>query len=241
MDSKQQGIVLQTIRYGDTSLIVKMYTLSNGLQSFVAKGVGGKKSNLRNAFFQPLTLLQFEQGGRASNGHLAYLKEPELLYPYKSIPLHMEKNAILFYLDELLTRTLTQQEQNEDLYHFVYQSLLWLDLVETGYANFPIFFTLELSRFLGFYPQCNYENGFSFDMMEGQFVHDMPIHSYAFDAERSAQLACFLNLGINSIANVSLTGDQRSVLLDGIITFMRLHAPVLKGMQSHEIVRDIIR
>lgn len=241
MDSKLQGIVLQTVRYGDTSLIVKMYTQSNGLQSFIAKGVGGKKSSLRNAFFQPLTLLQFVQSGHPSNGHLGYLKDPEVLYAYKTIPMKMDKNAILFYIDELLTRTLTQQEQNETLFQFIYQSLLWLDLVETGYANFPIYFTLELSRFLGFYPKCNYENGFSFDMMEGQFVHDMPIHPYAFDAERSAQFACFLNLGINNLPDVFLSGDQRSELLEGIITFMRLHAPVLKGMQSHEIVRDILR
>ena len=36
MDDTLQGIVLQSIRYGDTSLIVKVFTRSLGLRSYMA-------------------------------------------------------------------------------------------------------------------------------------------------------------------------------------------------------------
>ena len=85
------------------------------------------------------------------------------------------------YVSELLTKTITEQEQNEALFDFIVRSLLWLDLVEQDYANFSLFFTLELTRHLGFYPKANHQTGYCFDMMEGSFVHDLPVHPYYFE------------------------------------------------------------
>ena len=119
--------------------------------------------------------------------------------------------------------------------------MVWLDLVEEGYANFPIYFTLEMSRFLGFYPQANYTEHALFDMMEGQFVATEPLHPYYLNEEYSLALSNLLNLGIDELAQVTMTGLQRNALTDGIITFMRLHAPLLKGLQSHEVLKEVLR
>ena len=241
MEDKFQGFVLQSIRYGDTSLVVRIYTLNMGLQSYMVKGVSGKHSGHRAAFFQPMTFLRFLQSGKGRQGGLCFLKEPEVAYAYQSIPFVMNKSAILIYVDELLSHTLTQQERNDGLYQFVFQSLVWLDLVEDGYANFPLYFTLELSRFLGFYPHGNYQPNALFDMMEGHFVAAVPPHPYYMDKENSALLSVLLNRSVDEIGKVVLTGEHRNGLLDQIITFMRLHAPVLKGLQSHEILKSVLR
>ena len=241
MDDKIQGLVLQSIRYGDTSLIVRIYTLNNGLQSYMVKGVRGKTSHHRAALFQPMTFLNFVQSGKPRQSGLTFLKDVGLAYAYQSIPFVMHKSAILIYLADLLTHTLTQQERNEEMYHFIFQSVTWLDLVESGYANFPLYFTLELSRFLGFYPKANYQPKMFFDMMEGQFVKEQPVHPYYFEPKESAALSRLLNGGIDSLSSIVMTGVQRNVLLDGILTFMRLHAPVLKDLQSHEILKEILR
>jgi len=241
MDEIIQGFVLQTLRYGDSSLIVKIYTLNTGLQTYMVRGVNGKASKKRVAFFQPMTFLRFLQSGKPRQGRMAYLKDPETAYTFQSIPSVMNKSAILMYLSELLSRTLTQQERNEPLYQFVFQSVVWLDLVEEGYANFPLFFTLELSRFLGFYPKTDYRPDSYFDMMEGQFVDRQPIHPYYLEKEHSGMLAKLLNRGIDEITMVTMTGLQRNELLDQIITFMRLHAPVMKGLQSHEVLKAVLR
>lgn len=241
MDEKTQGFVLQNIRYGETSLVVKMYTLNIGLQSYMVKGVRGKASQHRAALFQPMSFLSFVQYGKPRPGGLAFLKDVELDYVYQSIPFVMNKSAILIYLSELLSRTLTQQERNDELYGFVSQSVRWLDLVESGYANFPLYFTLELSRFLGFYPQSNYQPQSYFDMTEGLFVRDLPPHPYYFEQVESAALSGLLNVGIDNLQTVVMTGEQRNVILDGVLTFMRLHAPVLNGLQSHEILKEVLR
>ena len=241
MNEKTQGFVLQTIRYGDTSLIVRAYTLDGGLQTFMVKGVRGKSSHNRAALFQPMTFLRFVQKSKTPNRSMSFLSDVEVAYAYQSIPNVMNKSAILMYVAELLSHTLTQQERNEPLYNFVYQSMVWLDLVEDGYANFPLYFTLEMSRFLGFYPQANYREHGLFDMMEGSFLSSVPLHPYYLNEEYSLTLSQLLNRGSDELSQVTMNGLQRNALTDGIITFMRLHAPLLKGLQSHEVLKEVLR
>ncbi len=241
MDDKNQGFVLQTIRYGDNSLVVKLFTRQAGLQTYMVKGVHGRSSRNRMAFFQPMTFLRFVQSGRPRPNGMAYLKEPELDYAYQTIPFVLDKSAILVYLAELLSHTLTQQEQNEALYQFVFKSVSWLDLVESHYANFPLYFTLELTRFLGFYPQPDEQGQGVFDMMEGRFVSQAPPHPYYMEQRQSAVVAKLINCPVDNLSSIVLSGQQRSELLDGLITFVRLHAPLTKGIQSHEILKEIFR
>jgi len=240
MDDKIEGIVLQSVRYGDTSLIVRVFTRNFGLKSYMVKGVFNRTSKSRAALFQNLNLIQYVEAGKPNKSTLGYLKDVQLSTIYQSIPFVMNKSAILMYVSELLTKTITEQEQNAALYDFIFRSLQWLDLVERDYANFPLFFTLELTRYLGFYPKTNHETGFCFDMMEGAFVHDYPIHPYYFDAETAALLTRFLNLGIDEACRLPFRASQRRELLDGLIVFMRLHAPVMKDFRSHEVLKAVL-
>ena len=54
---KTEAIVIQSIRYGDSSLIVKMLTEEYGMQSYMVKGVYGSRSKFRPALFQNMTIL----------------------------------------------------------------------------------------------------------------------------------------------------------------------------------------
>ena len=240
MDDTIQGIVLQSIRYGDTSLIVKVFTRSLGLRSYMVKGAFNRNSKSRAALFQNLHLINYVEAGKPNKSSLGYMKDVQLATVYQSIPFVMNKSAILMYVSELLSKTITEQEQNEPLYDFIERSMLWLDLVHQDYANFPLFFTLELTRHLGFYPKANHESGYCFDMMEGSFSHDYPLHPYYFDAEDALLLSQLLNAGIDETCRIPLHVSQRRSLLDGLIVFMRLHAPVMNDFHSHEVLKTVL-
>ena len=240
MDDTIQGIVLQSIRYGDTSLIVKVFTRNFGLRSYMVKGAFNRNSKCRAALFQNLHLINYVEAGKPNKSSLGYMKDVQLTTVYQSIPFVMNKGAIMMYVSELLTKTLTEQEQNEPLYDFIVQSLHWLDLVEQDYANFPLFFTLELTRHLGFYPKDNHATGYCFDMMEGSFAHGYPLHPYYFDAEAARLLSQLLNTGIDEACRLPLHVSQRRELLDGLIVFMRLHAPVMKDFHSYEVLKTVL-
>ena len=240
MDDKTQGIVLQSLRYGDSSLIVKVFTRNQGLKSYMVKGAYNRNAKNRVALFQNLNMIQYVEVGNPKSASLGYLKDVQLSLVYQSLPLEMNKSAILMYASELLSKTLTEQERNEALYDFITRSLQWLDLKEYDYANFPLYFTLELTRHLGFYPKTNYSEGFCFDMMEGLFAHDYPVHPYYFDANNAIILSKMLDKSIDEACRLPLNVGQRRELLDGLIIFMRLHAPVMKGFHSHEVLKSVL-
>lgn len=240
MEDKQQGVVIQTVKYGDTSLIVKVFTRQLGLQSYMVKGVFGKSSHNRVALFQNLNIINFVQTGKAQTKSLGYLKDVEVAYVYHSAPFVMNKIAIMMFVSELLSKSITGEEQNKPFYDFIVHSLQWLDLSEQGYANFPLYFSLEVCRFLGFYPKSNYAAGSFFDLMEGQYVGQAPLHPYYLEPETALLLSHCLDKGIDAIAEMPMNVKQRRALLDGIITFMRLHAPFLKGLQSLEVLESVL-
>ena len=240
MDDKLQGVVLQSIRYGDTSLIVKIYTRSLGLQSYIIKGAFNRASKNRVAFFQPLNVIEFVVSGKNLHSTLGYVKDVQMAFFYQTLFSEMKKSAILMYVAELLSKSLTEQEQNFALYDFIVHSLQWLDLTEENYANFPLFFTLELSRFMGFYPKTNDASMPFFDMMEGHFVAVAPIHPYYLEGDSAAILSVMLNQDLEKVMQLPLNVLQRRNLLDGLIAFMRLHAPFLKNLQSHEVLKTVL-
>ena len=241
MDDKTEGIVLQSVRYGDTSLIVKVFTRKQGLKSYMLKGAFNRSSKNRAALFQNLNVINYVEMGKPKNGTLNYLKDAQLSLVYHSLPMVMNKSAIMMYVSELLTKTLTEEAPNTNLFDFVHQSMQWLDLVEEGYANFPLYFTLELTRLLGFYPKTNHQAGWCFDMMEGSFAHDYPLHPYYYDANDAAWLAALLDLGIDEACRLPMSTQQRRAMLNGLITFMRLHAPVMNDFHSHEVLQTVLQ
>ena len=59
MQVTTKAIVFSAIKYGDTSLIVKAFTASDGIKSYLLRGVlTSKKGKLKTAYFQPLTQLE---------------------------------------------------------------------------------------------------------------------------------------------------------------------------------------
>ncbi|MBR6775770.1 MAG: DNA repair protein RecO [Bacteroidales bacterium] len=180
---KTRAIVLQSIKYGDSSLVVKMLTEEMGVQSFMVKGVYGKKSKMKAAFFQNMTLLEIvaEIGGST----LGFIKEISLSHYYKSISSDFKKTTILIFISELLSKSIAESEPDTTLFNYVYDSMIWLDEVESSYADFPIIFAMRLSFYLGFFPNIDtYTEGSCFDLLDGNFKtwsNDI----YQIDAELS--------------------------------------------------------
>jgi DNA repair protein RecO (recombination protein O) len=57
MLQKTSGIVLGFLRYGDSSIITRVYTEEYGLQSYIVNGVRSAKAKNKISLYQPLTLL----------------------------------------------------------------------------------------------------------------------------------------------------------------------------------------
>lgn len=243
MDSndKKEGIVLKSTKYGDNSLIVNILTHDDGLQPYIIKNIHGNKKGSRAALFQNANIVTFVALRNRLHSPIGQLKDIEISHFYNSIPYDMNKTAISLFISEMCAKTITGQERNERLYRFVRDSLVALDDTNGPTANFPICFVVGLCRMLGFAPLNNYTDNSFFDMTEGRFTKQAPdSHNYYFDAGKSVILARFIEGDTFAQAACRLESETRRQMLEGLITYVRLHAPVMGNIQSHEILRQVL-
>jgi len=77
-------------------------------------------------------------------------------------------------------------------------------------------------------------------MMEGSFVHDLPLHPYYFEADAAAMFAALLDANIDEACRMPLRLSQRRALFDGLVVYIRLHAPVMNDFRSHEVLKMVL-
>lgn len=147
MITKTRGIVLNYIKYGDTSIICKIYTEQFGLQSYIINGIRNSKSK-NIGLFQPLNILDLVVYHKKTSG-LQRIKESKLDYAYKTLHLDMKKISVCFFLSEFLTRISQNDDDQKDNFDFIKDSFIIFDRLEENYSNFHIQFLIKLSKYFG--------------------------------------------------------------------------------------------
>lgn len=166
---KTRAIVISALRYQEKSLIVKCFTESDGLKSyFIRDAFTSKKGSQKMAYFQPMSLLEIEASHK-NKGTLEYFKEIKLAHPYHTITIDITKTTIALFLSEMLHHSIKEEEKNEGLYSFLETALLWLDSHNEA-ANFHLILLLEVTKYLGFYPDSSNNSHDFFEMTEGVFI-----------------------------------------------------------------------
>ncbi|WP_300566157.1 DNA repair protein RecO [Flavobacterium sp.] len=232
---KTKAIVLSAIKYQEKSLIVKCFTQSDGLKSyFVQSAFSGKKSNQKIAYFQPLTILEIEANHK-NKGTLEHFKEIKLAVPYHSISTDIFKSTIVIFLSEMLHHSIREEEKNEDLFSFLETALLWLDNHgET--ANFHLILLLEITKFLGFYPDTSDADLKYFEMTEGLFS---PLHGISCLSEHETFLfKKLIDLKFDSDQKV-FAGIERQILLKILLDYYAAHLDGFKKPKSLEVLKEV--
>ncbi|MCW3086433.1 MAG: repair protein RecO [Bacteroidetes bacterium] len=236
---KTSGIVLHTTKYSESSLIVKLYTQDFGMQSYMINGVRNKKSKNKASLFQPLALVDLIITGNEKSG-LQRISDITLHLPYEEIPYNIVKSSIALFLNEILLKSLREQHPDEDLFLFLKNSLRILDLHHDNCANFHISFMLQLSRYLGFYPQGKHTDNTSvMDLQEGKFVNYLPHHPHYLNSKQSTFLSQFLNIGYESFFKVKIDKSERKQLLHALILFYQLHVSSFGVIKSLEVLEEV--
>lgn len=236
---KTKAIVIKAVRYGDSSLIVRLLTEDSGLQSFMVKGAFSKNAKMRAALFQPLTLLDIVRS--RSRGELGFLKETSLNHSYHSIPFEMNKNAIVLFISELLSKTIQETETDTELFGFIYDALISLDETDNSYADFPLMFSIELSRHLGFAPNTDgFKSGFIFNLEDGCFHQNGYGMSYIIDSQMTEKFFDLCNANIMENKKLNIRNSERRSLLDSMITYYKLHVAGFNDIKSCDILRTVL-
>jgi len=238
MQIKTVGIVLHSIKHTDSSTIITVYTQQFGRISYMVHGVNKKKSIVRAAFLQPLSIVEmdvFHSPGR----EIQRIKDIRMEHPFSGIPFNPVKNSLALFLSEVLFRTLRQTEPDENLFLFLENSIQQLDCCEEGIANFHLIFLLRLTRYLGFEPNQVEATGKYFDLMNGVFRNEKPLHIHFLQPEITTAFSQALQADFTSMHKLIYTRENRVLLLKGIIDYYRLHIPVFQKLHSLDVLQSL--
>jgi DNA repair protein RecO (recombination protein O) len=232
-----KAIVFSAIKYGDTSLIVKAFTASDGIKSYLLRGVlSSKKGKLKTAYFQPLTQLEIVANHR-NKGTLETLREAKVYYHYQSLYADMAKNAMTLFLAELLVNSIREEERNEELFEFLEASLQWLD-IHKDVANFHLYFMLSITKFLGFYPDVYQIDKPYFDLLEGEFVSVESLNPM-LRGENIYYFKTFLGINFDAIHIVKMKKTNRQELLKSLILYFELHLQGFRKPKSLAVLNEV--
>ncbi len=232
---KTKAIVISSLKYQEKSLIVKCFTQSDGLKSyFVQSAFSSKKNNQKIAYFQPLTILEIEANHK-NKGTLEHFKEIKLATAYQTINVDVVKSTIVIFLSEMLHYSIQEEEKNEHLFTFLETALLWLD-THQEIANFHLILLLEITKYLGFYPD-NSENDLKFfEMTEGVFS---PFQGMSCLSEHETFLfKKLMNLKFDSDQKV-FAGTERQILLKILLDYYSIHLDGFKKPKSLDVLKEV--
>lgn len=239
MLTKTQAIVLHTIKYGETRIIVDMFTRSHGRLSFIVSIPKSTKAKTKKQFFQPLTILEIEVDVRMKV-QLQKLSDVRLASPFITIPFNPHKLSISLFIAEFLYYALRSEQQNALLYDYVESSILWLDSQKEHYANFHLVFLMRLSRFLGFYPNLdNYQAGDYFDLRESMFLPSPPMHRDFLFPQEAEKVQLMMRMDYPTMHLFQMSHQERNRLLEVTITYYRLHLTDFPELKSIAVLQAL--
>ncbi|WP_428743633.1 DNA repair protein RecO [Tenacibaculum sp.] len=232
-----KAIVLSSLKYGDTSLIVKCFTLQEGVKSYMIKGVlKAKKGKLKPAHFQPLTQLQLV-ANHSNKSSLHSIKEVQVIHPYETIHTSVVKQTIVLFLSEVLSTIVQEEEENLSLYQYIETSLIWLD-THNEVANFHLLFLLNLSKYLGFYPDVSEVDKKAFNLLEGRFT-DLVYDKGSLLGEEIMLFKSMLGINFDAIHTISYSKKERQIILRIIVRYYELHLEGFRKPKSLDILETV--
>lgn len=232
-----KAIVFNAIKYGDTSLIVKCLTQKEGVKSYLIRGVlKQKKGGLKAAYFQPLTQLSLV-ANHNNKGNLNSIKEVQVSHHYQSIYSNIVKQTIVLFLSEILSSVIIEEEENASLFHYIETSLIWLD-THASISNFHLLFLLNLTRFLGFYPDTSEVEKRGFNLLQGNFTNEMYPKEIIIN-DKLLQFKKLLGINFDAIEKVSFSKQERQQVLQIIIQYFDLHLGGFRKPKSLTILETV--
>jgi len=239
MQAILRGIVLRTVKYGDTSLVVDLFTESRGRQAFMTSISRAKRSVRSVSFWQPLSMVEFSADLRPNSGKMPRPVDVRTYYNYTDLPFSPVKSTLALFLAEFLSAALREEKENPPLYHYIEHSLQWLDMVRspTSMGNFHLAFLMHLSRFIGIYPNFDRPDHY-FDLLAGTYCDRQPPHAHFLRDAEARALPTLFRMDYSTLHLFRLSRQERQRILHVLNEYYRLHVPNFPELKSLEVLQE---
>lgn len=147
---RTDAFVLRSMKYGETSRIVTLFTREKGKIAVIAKGARLTKSRF-GATLEPMAHIQAVFYYKPTRT-LHTLSETAHLSRFPQVRADLDHLALGFRMIELVYALLPEEEPSAPTFNLLLTILSALDRAESNAANLLPYFQLQLARILGFAP-----------------------------------------------------------------------------------------
>lgn len=236
---KTEGIVLGTTAYSDAYSITHLFTRDFGRVSYLLPISRGKKTKIRTSLFFPLSVLYLEVEHLPLRD-VQRLKEAGRQFPLYELCTDMTKISLAFFIAEFLSYILRESGHNEATFDYLKNSIETLEAADKGLANFHLALMTGLTRSLGIYPNTEFFSERSyFDLQNGEFVVNEPLHSYYLKRKESIFLRQLHRINYSNMHLFRLSRDNRNEIVKRLLDYYRLHICNFPPLKSLEVLREM--
>jgi DNA repair protein RecO (recombination protein O) len=243
MLEKTRGIVLRSVKFGDTSLVTTIFTESEGVQSYLLKGVRKPRSGQSKAgLLQPGALLDLVIFHNPQK-NLQHIREFQPACYLLSLQEDIVKNSILLFSIELLLRLLPEHAPHPALFTFAASYISSLDTTNRAdCANFPVYFLVQCGRHMGYELHGNYTAQTPWpDPEAGSFVAEPAIAPVALQRDESLALDQISRAtNTSQLCHTVLGSAGRMRLIDWYLSFLQFHTQHVGGIRSLPVLRAVL-
>lgn len=233
MKMTDKAVVLSRLPYSESSLIVNLFTLESGLQTFLFQGAKKKKGLI--LFPLELVEITYYRRNDSSMMKLTELQSSEPLHHLLDNPL---KSSIAFFISELMMICLRDNHQDKKLFRFLSEEIQWLNASEE-LSNYLVWFLAQVCKLEGFQPEIQSSNPSYFELQEGKFTNELPFFPAYLEEPWLHWLTDSLQFEKTDFLALSIPKEERVQLIDAWLEYYQFHVSGMRKMKSLEVIRTV--
>jgi DNA repair protein RecO (recombination protein O) len=232
--SKTTGIVIRTIKYGESSAITNIYTEQFGLLGFHVPGVFKNKGTVKISYLQALNAVDLSFNYQKTKNLQRISDISCRFYPDLQ---DFNSKALHHISCELLQQTIRENEHNTALFDYLYRQALPGLNSQIHFWQLP-FMMLKILFHYGCSPNIeSYFEGACLDLQNGVFAEEASL-KYVSGIGVSNTIYDILTKGINHLPK---DAQLRHHTIEDLITYYRLHINENFDLRSRDILQQVIQ
>lgn len=244
MITKTESVVLRTVDYSESSLIVTLFTRKHGVIAVIAKGAKRPKSKFA-ALMVPGQVLEVVVYIKSTR-NVQTLSEASYMLKLDQLRIDLEKIALVTITLELINQVMHENDVNEPLFAFLVKFLRWINQHDKPSKIIFPYVQIRVMEHIGIGLQIdetvdketlsgymNIESGTLSSETGGD-------HSIRLTSGQFVFLRDSLFTNKQSIFDIDLKKSELSELIEYLDRYIRYHIEGVKPRKSDEIFDKIL-
>lgn len=235
-----KAIVIGAIPYSDSSKIVKVLTLDEGVVPVFVRLGSGKARKKNNALWHPLSAVEFE--GFEKKNDMGKFKSAGRALAVNAILSDPKRTAVAFFLAEVVEKSL--KEGGSEVFSLMWEAVKLLEGSE-NVANLHFYVVARLVEALGLMPENvpEQQSVLSLNLATGEWSdvagYGIKKDFYYLEKGLAKTMTEIPGMDFADMKALNLDASDRKELLLAMVVFIQLHHAGIKEIKSYDVLETV--